>query len=233
MLPFLTEEFGNPSSAHCVRATCPRGAGRRPRRPRHGPPRPGPRDRLHVGWHRGEQPRHQGRRLGGPRPGPPNRHHRGRAPRRPAHGPLPREVRLRDRGTARGPLRPRRPRPARCRDHGQDDPRVGEYANNEVGTIQPMADIVERVRGHHGVLLHVDAVQAAPHWTGPRRARWEPTSSGGRGPQVRRAQGRRARCTSDTARISSRSSRAAARNGTAGRARRTSPGRSAWRAPTS
>jgi len=37
------------------------------------------------------------------------------------------------------------------------------YANNEVGTIQPMADIVERVRRHRGVVLHVDAVQAAPY----------------------------------------------------------------------
>jgi len=36
-------------------------------------------------------------------------------------------------------------------------------ANNEVGTIQPIAQIVERVRRHRGVLLHVDAVQAAPY----------------------------------------------------------------------
>ena len=35
-------------------------------------------------------------------------------------------------------------------------------ANNEVGTIQPVADIARVVRGHRGVLLHVDAVQAAP-----------------------------------------------------------------------
>ena len=36
-------------------------------------------------------------------------------------------------------------------------------ANNEVGTIQPIADIASRVRRHRGVLLHVDAVQAAPY----------------------------------------------------------------------
>jgi cysteine desulfurase len=36
-------------------------------------------------------------------------------------------------------------------------------ANNEVGTIQPMADIIRRVRNHRGVVLHVDAVQAAPY----------------------------------------------------------------------
>jgi cysteine desulfurase len=35
-------------------------------------------------------------------------------------------------------------------------------ANNEVGTIQPIQDIARVVRGHRGVTLHVDAVQAAP-----------------------------------------------------------------------
>jgi cysteine desulfurase len=37
------------------------------------------------------------------------------------------------------------------------------YANNEVGTIQAIPEIAERVRAHKGVLLHVDAVQAAGH----------------------------------------------------------------------
>jgi cysteine desulfurase len=36
-------------------------------------------------------------------------------------------------------------------------------ANNEVGTIQPIEDIVARVRTRKGVLVHVDAVQAAPY----------------------------------------------------------------------
>jgi cysteine desulfurase len=35
--------------------------------------------------------------------------------------------------------------------------------NNEVGTIQPIAEIAEKVHGHRGVLFHVDAVQAAPY----------------------------------------------------------------------
>jgi len=35
--------------------------------------------------------------------------------------------------------------------------------NNEVGTIQPIEEIAQRVRSHKGVLLHVDAVQAAPY----------------------------------------------------------------------
>ena len=34
--------------------------------------------------------------------------------------------------------------------------------NNEVGTLQPIAEIAERVRARRGILLHVDAVQAAP-----------------------------------------------------------------------
>jgi cysteine desulfurase len=36
-------------------------------------------------------------------------------------------------------------------------------ANNEVGTIQPIAEIAKRVKAHRGVLLAVDAVQAAPY----------------------------------------------------------------------
>ena len=36
-------------------------------------------------------------------------------------------------------------------------------ANNEVGTIQPIADIVPVVHAHKGILFHVDAVQAAPY----------------------------------------------------------------------
>jgi cysteine desulfurase len=34
--------------------------------------------------------------------------------------------------------------------------------NNEVGTLQPVAEIAARVRMRRGILLHVDAVQAAP-----------------------------------------------------------------------
>jgi cysteine desulfurase len=36
-------------------------------------------------------------------------------------------------------------------------------ANNEVGTIQPIGEIATRVRARKGVVLHVDAVQAAPY----------------------------------------------------------------------
>ena len=36
-------------------------------------------------------------------------------------------------------------------------------ANNEVGTVQPVAEIAKRVASRKGILLHVDAVQAAPY----------------------------------------------------------------------
>jgi cysteine desulfurase len=36
-------------------------------------------------------------------------------------------------------------------------------ANNEVGTIQPVAEIAALVRQHKGILFHTDAVQAAPY----------------------------------------------------------------------
>jgi cysteine desulfurase len=36
-------------------------------------------------------------------------------------------------------------------------------ANNEVGTLQPIAEIARRVHAHRGVLFAVDAVQAGPH----------------------------------------------------------------------
>ncbi|HEX6867776.1 MAG TPA: cysteine desulfurase family protein [Candidatus Limnocylindrales bacterium] len=36
-------------------------------------------------------------------------------------------------------------------------------ANNEVGTLQPISDIAARVRSRKGITLHVDAVQAAPY----------------------------------------------------------------------
>ncbi|HET7169753.1 MAG TPA: cysteine desulfurase family protein [Candidatus Limnocylindrales bacterium] len=36
-------------------------------------------------------------------------------------------------------------------------------ANNEVGTIQPIGEVIGRVRARSGILVHVDAVQAAPY----------------------------------------------------------------------
>ncbi len=36
-------------------------------------------------------------------------------------------------------------------------------ANNEVGTIQPASELIKRIRGHRNVVIHLDAVQAAPY----------------------------------------------------------------------
>jgi cysteine desulfurase len=36
-------------------------------------------------------------------------------------------------------------------------------ANNEVGTVQPLPELVRRIRTHRAVLIHIDAVQAAPY----------------------------------------------------------------------
>lgn len=36
-------------------------------------------------------------------------------------------------------------------------------ANNEVGTVQPISELVRRVRAHKNVVIHLDAVQAAPY----------------------------------------------------------------------
>jgi len=36
-------------------------------------------------------------------------------------------------------------------------------ANNEVGTIQPIGELVRRIRAHRNVVIHLDAVQAAPY----------------------------------------------------------------------
>ena len=100
-------------------------------------------------------------------------------------------------------------------------------ANNEVGTIQPIAEIAACVRRHRGVLLHTDAVQAAAicastwrRWTSTCSP-WRRTSS--RGPRAS------ARSTFAMGRTSWPSSRAGPRSGIAAPGPRTSRGRSAWR----
>ncbi len=99
-------------------------------------------------------------------------------------------------------------------------------ANNEVGTIEPLAEIAACVRRHKGVLLHTDAVQAAAHppstwppWTWIS-CLWRRTSS--RGPRAS------APCSSATARTSWPNSRAAHRSAIAAPGPRTWPGPSGW-----
>jgi len=36
-------------------------------------------------------------------------------------------------------------------------------ANNEIGTVQPLPELIRRVRAHRRVVIHLDAVQAAPY----------------------------------------------------------------------
>ena len=96
-------------------------------------------------------------------------------------------------------------------------------ANNEVGTIQPVAEIGRRVHAHRGVLFAVDAVQAAPYLDLDVSALDVDLARDER-PQVRGAEGRRRALPPARHRTSSPSSRAAPRSGIAGAAPRTSPG---------
>jgi cysteine desulfurase len=36
-------------------------------------------------------------------------------------------------------------------------------ANNEVGTIQPVGELIKRIRVHRNIVIHLDAIQAAPY----------------------------------------------------------------------
>ena len=208
MLPYLTETFGNPSSAHAFGRGARAGARRGPRAARGAAQRRAPRDRVHVRRHRGEQPRAEGRRLGGQGARPPDRDVVGRAPRRRAHAPLPREVRLRDRRAAGGPLRPRRPGPARGGAHRPDDPGLGharqQRGRDHPADRRPSPSVSAAARGSCSTSTPSrrprtstsTSRRSAPTWS--RSAR---TSS--------RAPRASARCTSATARTSSPSSRAA------------------------
>ena len=238
MLPYLTDEFGNPSSVALVR---PAGAGGARRGPREGRARPSaPRRARSSSPPAGPRPTTWPSRV---RPGPARRAgHRivtscDRAPLRRPHGPLPGEVRLRDRRAAGGPIRARRPRRRRGGDHAQDDPRQ-RHAGQQRGGHDP-AD-----RGDRGAGAAPQG-RPPPHGRGPggpvpgdRRRRpgrgpadaSPPTSS--RGPRAS------ARCSSATARTSWPSSRAARRSATGGPAPRTWPApwgwrrRSSWRWPS-
>ncbi|MEJ7697717.1 MAG: cysteine desulfurase family protein [Candidatus Limnocylindrales bacterium] len=97
-------------------------------------------------------------------------------------------------------------------------------ANNEVGTIQPIEEIAARVHGRKGILLHVDAVQAAPYVElDVDRLGADLVSIGAHKFEDRRAS---ARSSSATERTSSPSSMAGPRSVTDEPARRT------WQAPS-
>ena len=232
MLPFLTESFGNPSSAHSFGRTARAALDDAHERLAATTQRRGARDRLHLRRHRGQQPRAQGRRLGRQGARPPHRDLVDRAPRRRPHAALPREVRVRDRRAAGRPLRPGRPGPARGGAHRPDDPGL-DHARQQRGRHDP-ADRRDRRAGAR------PQGRPAPRRCRPgravrrpRRARRSARISSRSARTSSRARRASARCTSATGPTSSRSSRAAPRSVIAGPGPRTSPARSAWPRPTS
>ena len=115
---------------------------------------------VHLGWHRG----HQRRRLGSdpPAPGRPGALRQRRA--------LGRTRRVRtvgaDRGHSRRRDRPPRRRRARVPVGDAPLPRPAlvhcQWANHEVGTLQPVHEVVDLCRAA-GVPVHVDAAAACGH----------------------------------------------------------------------
>ncbi len=107
-------------------------------------------------WRSRASPARQGARQ-------PPRHQRGRAPRRAARLRHLEEFGFEVIYPAGRPLRPRRSGPADAAITDRTILVSLMLANNEVGTIEPVADLVRRVRAHPGERIHVDAVQAAPY----------------------------------------------------------------------
>ena len=152
-----------PRPPHSFGRAGPRGPRRRPRAAGPRDRRRGARDRVHERRHRGRQPRAEGRGVGRQGKGSSHRDHAGGAPRRRTLPRLPREVRLRGRPGAGGPLRARGPGGRGAGDHGPDDPRLRD-ARQQRGRHDP-ADRRDRRGGprpSRASLFHVDAVQAAP-----------------------------------------------------------------------
>ena len=176
------------------------------------PPSSAPQAREIVftsGRHRGEQPRAQGRRVGRQGARPSDRDLVGRAPRgRPHRSATSRSSASRSsscRSTATAGSIPT----SSSRRSTTDDPRL-DHARQQRGGHDP-ADRRDRSPGcdrAQGVVLHVDAVQAAPYVDIDVEALGADLVSHRRA-QVRGARRASARSTSGTARTSWRSSRAA------------------------
>ena len=145
----------------------PPGGGGVPRDDRAGAGLPARRGGVHLRRHRGRQPRAQGHLLGAPR-----------APTRaaPASSP-PRSSTTRSSTRCTGWRSARAPRSSCCRSTAQGrldvdalravverDPASVAlvsvmWANNEVGTLQPIDEVVA-IAAEHGIPVHTDAVQA-------------------------------------------------------------------------
>ena len=228
MLPYLTESFGNPSSAHASGGPREPASTRRTSASPRGSTRSGREIVFTSGGTEANNLALKGVGVGGQGARPSDRHLLGRAPRGRPHAALPREVRLRDRRVAGRSLRPGRPRPARGGDQRQDDPRLG-HARQQRGRHDP-ADRRDRRPGPRPQGRRSStSTRSRPRRTWiSTSTRWAPTwcRSARTSSRARRASGR---CTSGTGRTSSPSSRAVPRSGTDGPAPRTSPAPSASR----
>ena len=134
---------------------------------------------------------------------------------------------LAGRGRARRGRRPRRVRGRPRRPHRRGRPLM--LVNNEVGTVQPLDEVVALVREHAPrAVLHTDAVQGVP-WLDVARGGRRSGSRGDLRPQVRWPEGRRRAGRATVGRRSSRWSRAVVRSAASAPARPTSP--APWRWP--
>ena len=124
------------------------------------------RDRLHLGRDRGQQPRDQGRRAFRPRPPAGERQRTTSSRSRPSINACSKAApRSKREGFARHLSRRRAERPRRARHSStaaldRPHPLVSIMAaHNEIGVIQPLAEIGALCRSR-GILFHTDAAQA-------------------------------------------------------------------------
>ena len=190
MLPYLTESFGNPSSAHTFGRAARAGLDEAHERVARRLNAQGREIVFTSGGTEANNLALEGIGLGRQGTWSPDRHLVGRAPRGRPHPALPREVRVRDRRAAGRSLWPGRPGAARDGAQRQDDPRVGD-ARQQRGRDAP-ADHRDRHPGPRS------QGRPPPRRRGPGRAVRRPRRRGaGRGPdlaeraQVRGPQGRR------------------------------------------
>ena len=194
MLPYLTAQaFGNPSSAHRFGRAARAGPRAGPAGGRRGGRRRAQPGDLHLGRHRGRQPRHRGRGAG--RAGPGRRHVRGRLRHRaqgdPGRGPR-RLPPGRPRGAAAGGPRAAGSTSTRSTQALAERPAVVSvmWVNNEVGVVQPVARDRRALPGRGRRLPHRRGA-GVRQGAGRRSATLRLHPAHDLGPQDRRAQGHR------------------------------------------
>ena len=182
------------------------------------------RDRVHERRHRGDNLALKGAAWAGKRARAPDRHERGRAPRRAARARATsrssgsRSSRCRSTDTAAStPTTSRRRSPSARRSSSV------MLANNEVGTLQPIAEIGER-RARRAAASCSTSTRSRPRRGSPLDVATLGADLVASRPTSSRARRASARCGSARARTSSPSSTAARRSATGAPAPRTSPG---------